>query len=41
MWEGCMDLPKKSYKDYKSKQALYFPGAKVMRLFGLELGGKR
>lgn len=33
--------PKKSYKDYKSQENLYSLGAKVMRYFKLEKGGKR
>ena len=37
----CMDLPHKTYKDYNSQQSIYSLGAAVMRLFGLELGGKR
>ena len=36
-----MDSPHKSYKDYKSQQNIYMVGAKLMKLFGLELGGKR
>ena len=39
--QGYMDAPNKSYKDYKSQQAIYSVGAKLMRLFGLERGGKR
>ena len=39
--QGYMDAPNKSYKDYKSQQSIYFLGAKVMRMLGLELGGKR
>lgn len=35
------DMPKKTYKDYKSQESLYLFGAKMMRLFGLERGGKR
>lgn len=33
--------PKKSYKDYKSQDNLYYFGAKVMRYLKLERGGKR
>ena len=33
--------PKKTYKDYKSQENLYSLGAKVMRYFKLEKGGKR
>ena len=36
-----MDAPNRSYKDYKSQENIYLIGAKVMRLMGLELGGKR
>jgi N-acetyl sugar amidotransferase len=38
---GYMDAPNKSYKDYKSQQSLYNIGAKVMKVFGFEVGGKR
>lgn len=33
--------PKKTYQDYKSQENLYSLGAKVMRYFKLEKGGKR
>jgi len=36
-----MDAPNKTYRDYKSQEDLYLLGAKVLRLFGKELGGKR
>ena len=36
-----MDMPKKSYKDYKSQENLYVVGSKISRILGLELGGKR
>jgi len=39
--QGYMDAPNKSYKDYKSQENIYLVGAKLMRLFGMELGGKR
>lgn len=39
--QGYMNSPNKSYKDYKSQQNIYMVGAKLMNLFGLELGGKR
>jgi len=39
--QGYMDAPNKTYKDYKSQQSIYNIGAKVMKAFGLELGGKR
>jgi len=36
-----MDLPKKTYKDYRSQEPIYNVGAKVMKALGLEIGGKR
>jgi len=36
-----MDMPKKTYKDYRSQESLYNLGAKVMKFLGLEVGGKR
>lgn len=39
--QGYMGAPNKSRKDYKSREAIYNLGAKVMRMLGLELGGKR
>lgn len=36
-----MDEPNRSYLDYKSQQNIYTVGSKMMRFFGLELGGKR
>jgi N-acetyl sugar amidotransferase len=39
--QGYMDAPNKTYKDYKSQEAFYLMGAKVMKALGLELGGKR
>jgi len=39
--QGYMDAPNKSYKDYKSQENIYLLGAKIMRLLGLERGGKR
>lgn len=39
--QGYMDAPNKTYKDYKSQESIYATGARVMRLLGLELGGKR
>lgn len=35
------EQPNRTYKDYKSQESIYNIGAKVMRLFGLERGGKR
>lgn len=34
-------MPKKTYRDYKSQQTIYNVGAAVMRFLGLEKGGKR
>jgi len=39
--QSYFDMPKKIYKDYKSQAGIYNIGAKVMRLLGLERGGKR
>jgi len=39
--QSYMDAPNKTYKDYKSQENIYNIGAKVMRLLGLEKGGKR
>lgn len=39
--QGYMDAPNKTYKDYKSQESIYNIGAKVMRIAGLEKGGKR
>jgi len=35
------EMPKKTYKDYKSMETIYNIGASVMRMMGLERGGKR
>ena len=39
--QSYMDAPNKTYKDYKSQDNIYNIGAKIMRLIGLEKGGKR
>lgn len=39
--QSYMDAPNKTYKDYKSQENIYNIGAKVMRILGLEKGGKR
>lgn len=39
--QGYMDAPNKTYKDYKNQMALYDIGAKVLRMIGIEKGGKR
>ena len=35
------DMPKKSYKDYKSQEYIFNLGAKVLKFLGIEKGGKR
>lgn len=39
--QGYLEAPNKSYLDYKSQGRIYAVGAKVMRLLGMERGGKR
>lgn len=34
--QGYMDLPKKSVKDYKSQEGMFFIGSKVMSVLGLD-----
>jgi N-acetyl sugar amidotransferase len=36
-----LNAPRRTYRDYKSRERVYAIGARVMRLLGLELGGKR
>ena len=36
-----LTIPKKTYKDYKNQMGIYEIGAKIMRMMGLEKGGKR
>jgi N-acetyl sugar amidotransferase len=38
---GYLEAPNKTYRDYRSQETFYALGARAMRLFGLELGGKR
>lgn len=38
---GYLHAPNKTYRDYKSQANIYRIGAKAMKAFGLELGGKR
>ncbi len=38
---GYLNAPNKTYRDYKSQEAIYMLGAKVMKALGLEIGGKR
>lgn len=39
--QGYLDAPNKTYRDYRSQEAFYMLGARVMKALGLELGGKR
>lgn len=39
--EGYLKAPNKTFRDYKSQETIYAIGRKVMRMVGLELGGKR
>ena len=39
--QSYMDMPKKTYKDYRSQDSIYNIGALGMRLLGIERGGKR
>ena len=39
--QECFNLPNKTYKDYANQEFIYDLGAKVLRFFGKELGGKR
>jgi len=36
-----MDLPKRTFRDFKSQSGIYDMGARAMRVLGLERGGKR
>jgi N-acetyl sugar amidotransferase len=38
---GYLELPNKTYRDYRSQEKFYSLGARAMRMLGLELGGKR
>ena len=39
--QGYLELPNKTYRDYRSQERFYSLGAWAMRALGLELGGKR
>ena len=39
--QGYLSAPNRSFRDYKSQEAIYMLGAKVMKALGLEIGGKR
>ena len=36
-----MNLPNKTYRDYKNQMTIYDFGTKISRFFGIERGGKR
>lgn len=36
-----LDMPRKSYRDYRSQDSIYRTGAAIMKKLGLEKGGKR
>lgn len=38
---GYMAAPNKTYRDYKSQDSTYRIGARILRMFGMTLGGKR
>ena len=39
--DSYLNLPLKTYKDYKSQKWIYFLGARIMKVLKLEVGGKR
>jgi N-acetyl sugar amidotransferase len=39
--QGYLDGPNRTYRDYRSQEAFYAIGGRIMKLLGLELGGKR
>jgi N-acetyl sugar amidotransferase len=39
--QGYLNAPKKTYRDYRSQEAYYNVGARIMKALKLELGGKR
>jgi N-acetyl sugar amidotransferase len=39
--QAYFDAPNKTFRDYKSQEWLFILGAKVMKMCGLEVGGKR
>jgi hypothetical protein len=38
---ACMELPRKTFRDYRSQQSIYSLGTTVLRMLGLQAGGKR
>lgn len=39
--QSYLEAPKRTYRDYRSQESIYFAGSRLMKLFGMELGGKR
>jgi N-acetyl sugar amidotransferase len=39
--QAYLDSPRKTYRHYRSQDLLYGLGSRVLKLFGLEIGGKR
>jgi len=39
--QAYFDLPRRSYRDYRTQGWLYRSGASAMKIFGMEIGGKR
>lgn len=39
--QGYMDAPNKTYRDFKSQEYIYSMGSWVLKMLGLEVGGKR
>lgn len=39
--QGYFDAPNKTFRDYRSQESIYNFGARVMKMLGLERGGKR
>jgi len=39
--QSYMDAPNKTYKEYKNQMSIYDIGAKILRMLGIEKGGKR
>jgi len=39
--QGYMEAPNRTYRDYESQRGVFAIGARVMKLLGLERGGKR
>ena len=39
--QSYLDAPNKTYEDYKNQMSIYDIGAKILRMLGIEKGGKR